>query len=73
MWTRSAASKITGKFAVTCTDWNGETFFTGEFDNAADADKAGESAERRMTLAMTNPVTTLDEMSDDDLLREILA
>lgn len=72
MWTRSAQNKITGKFRVTCTDYNGEVFYTAEFDSAADADRAGESAERRMTLAMQAATDDIG-MTDDELLQELLS
>ncbi|QIG75321.1 hypothetical protein EVC29_092 [Rhizobium phage RHph_Y52] len=76
MWSRSAKNRETGKFTVMCTDWNGDLFFTGEFDNMVDADRAGEDAERRMTFQMQNPAArALDEifadMSDDELLSEL--
>lgn len=72
MWNRSAKNKETGKFTVECIDWNGAEFFRGEFDSAQEADRAGEDAERRMTMKMQIPADapTLDEiiMSDDELL-----
>jgi hypothetical protein len=80
MWTRSAASKITGRFTVVCTDYSGNVFFMDEFDNLNDADRAGEAAERSMTMweneGRPAPLlleSLLDEISDDELLREILA
>lgn len=79
MWSRSAKSKETGKFAVECIDWNGNLFFSGEFDSAHDADRAGKDAERRMTMKMMTPVDapTMDdvfaEMDADELLAELLA
>lgn len=75
MWTRSAANKITGKVTVTCTDFHGDVFFTGEFDNVQDADCAGESAERRMTTWENSgryQPDGFDDISDDDLLQELL-
>lgn len=75
MWHRSAKNPITGKFTVECIDWNGAEFFKGEFSSVADADRAGEDAERRMTMAMQMPVeaSTQVDLSDDDLLAELLA
>lgn len=75
MWDRSAANKETGLFTVTCIDWNGETFFKGEFSNTEDARLAGEDAERRMTMAMqlvtAEPIGC--DMTDDELLAELVA
>ncbi len=74
MWVRSAKNKETGLMTVTCTDWNGSVFFSGEFDNLQDAETAGQNAERRMTIKMTSvaPAQTLDEVlaeiDDDELL-----
>lgn len=70
MWTRSAANKITGKFSVTCTDWNGAQFFKGEFDTAQEADRAGEDAEYRMTIAMQAGPSTASksDLTDDEIL-----
>lgn len=75
MWTRSAANKITGKIAVQCVDWNGAVFFSGEFNGLAEANAAGEDAERRMTIAMSAPKmdAIVSDMSDDDLLAELAA
>lgn len=79
MWVRSAKSKETGKMMVVCTDWNGAECFRGEFSDLAEANAAGQDAERRMTLRMQagEAVTplTLDEilMSDDELLAELAA
>jgi len=75
MHTRSAKNKITGKFTVVVTDWDGVECFRGEFENMVVADLAAEREERAMTLRMQNPqpALSLDEilMSDDDLLREL--
>lgn len=74
MWTRSAKDKVTGKITVVCTDWNGNEFFKGDFDNVVDADRAGEAAERNMMLAMESGFVStgeLPEMSDDELLSEL--
>ena len=74
MWTRSAANKITGTMTVTCTDWNGNEFFKGEFDNLADAEAAGRDAERRMTLSMTSPVDEeISNMSNAELIAALMA
>jgi len=81
MWTRSAANKETGKFAVTCTDFHGEVCFTGEFDTVEEADRAGEAAERRIVRweesGRWQPTQDeLDarfaEISDDELLSELV-
>lgn len=77
MWTRSAKNE-NGKFTFTCIDWNGQLFSEGEFASAQEADRAGEHAERMMTLAMTDgPAPSLDdvfaEMDDDELLAELSA
>lgn len=74
-WTRSAKNE-NGKFIVECHDWNGNLFYSGEFDNVQEADRAGEKAERRMTFEMQNgPMPTLEEifedMDDDELLKEL--
>jgi hypothetical protein len=71
MHTRSAKSKITGKFTVTVSDWTGVECFRGEFDNLADADRAAAHEERAMTIRMQTPAPqSLDDilMSDDELL-----
>ena len=78
MHTRSAKSKITGKFTVTVWDWNGAECFRGEFSDMIAADLAAQREERAMTLRMQAPALpalTMDEilMSDDDLLRELEA
>ncbi len=77
MHTRSAMSKITGKFTATVIDWNGIEFWKAEFDTAHEADRAAEHQERVMTLRMQTPDApkSLDEifMSDDELLRELEA
>lgn len=77
MWTRSAKSKETGLFTVVCYDWTGAEFFRGEFADHAEADTAGQDAERRATLAAQqakDPVSledieTLLGLSDAELLR----
>lgn len=76
MWIRSAADKTTGMVKVTCWNYTGEVFYTAEFDNVAEAETAGADAERRMIIweMSGRPVpTTLDEMTDDELLAELLA
>jgi hypothetical protein len=77
MHTRSAKSKITGKFTVAVIDWNGIECFRGEFDTLVEADQAAAMQERSMTARMQAPqqALTIDEimMSDDDLLRELTA
>lgn len=70
MHTRSAKDKITGKFTVTVTDWNGDLCFVGEFDDVREADRAAAREERLMTLRMQNPVESV-EMTDDELLAEL--
>lgn len=78
MWTRSAKNKETGLFTVECKDWNGIVCFTGTFSTGHEADRAGEDAERAMTMRMMMPAdapTLSDifaEMSDDDLLNELM-
>lgn len=76
MWTRSAKSQETGLFTVVCYGWDGSEFFRGEFADHAEADRAGQDAERRATLAAQqakDPIS-LEEiedllgMSDDELL-----
>lgn len=75
MHTRSAKHKITGKFTVVVTDWNGVECFRGEFDSMHEADAAAAREERVMTLRMQAPADalTLDDvmLSDDELLREL--
>jgi len=73
MHTRSAKNKITGKFTVTVTDWNGVECFRGEFDSLNDADRAAEYEERAMMLRMQMPLADTGEMSDDELLAELAA
>ncbi len=79
MWTRSAANKA-GMFTVTCTDFHGDVFFTGEFGTVTEANAAGEAAERRMVRweesGRWQPTQEeLDarfaEISDDELLSEL--
>lgn len=74
MWSRSAQNKITGLITVECVNWNGEVFFHGEFDNLAEAERAGANAERQMTLEMTAPKDDSETvvMSDDELLAALL-
>lgn len=62
MWTRSAQSKETGLFTVVAYDWNGAEFFRGEFADAAEAERAGQDAERRLTLAATMPAKPIGEV-----------
>lgn len=75
MHTRSAKNKITGKFTVVVTDWNGTECFRGEFDDMNEADRAAESEERAMTgrMQMQDAPISLNEilMSDDELLVEL--
>lgn len=73
MWTRSAANRITGLMTVVCTDWNGKEFYRGEFANLADANEAGENAERAMTNAMNAGEPIDCDISDDELLAELIA
>lgn len=73
MHTRSAKSKITGKFTVVVTDWNGAECFRGEFDDMHEADRAAEREERAMTLRMQMPAIADVEMTDDELLAELEA
>lgn len=73
MWTRSAADRETGKASVTCWDWKGAVFFEGEFASVAEAERAGEDAERRMTLweASGRPEQSADDTpSLDELFAE---
>lgn len=69
MHTRSAKNKITGKFTVVVTDWNGVECFRGEFDDMHEADRAAEREERAMTLRM--PAIADVSMTDDELLAEL--
>ena len=69
MHTRSAKNKITGKFTVVVTDWNGVECFRGEFDDMHEADRAAEREERAMTLQMPAPAGV--DMTDDELLAEL--
>ena len=72
MWTRSAQNKETGLFAVECHDWKGNLFFADKFASAQEADRAGEAAERRMTMEMQfGKIESSVEMSDDELLAEL--
>lgn len=77
MWTRSAKNKTTGLMTVVCTDWNGVEFFSGEFADLAEANQAGEDAERRMTNAMNAPTDEIPAdiaaMSHEELLAELMA
>lgn len=73
MWTRSAANKETGLMTVICTDWNGEETFRDEFSNLAEANQAGENAEREMTNAMNALPPIECDLTDDELLAELLA
>lgn len=77
MWTRSA-KRQGEKVKVECWDFDGNVFYTGEFDTVAEADQAGQDAERRMTMAMmAKDAPTLDdifsEMSVDEIAAELLA
>lgn len=71
MWTRSAKKQPTDKITVTCTDWNGAVFFTGEFDTVQEADAAGENAERRMTLRMQMGGLVECNLTIDEILAEL--
>lgn len=71
MHTRSAKNKITGKFTVVVTDWNGVECFRGEFDDMHEADRAAEREERAMTLRMQMPAIADVDMTDDELLAEL--
>lgn len=72
MWTRSAANKKTGLMTVICTDWNGNEFFRGEFSDLQEAETAGANAEREMTNTMNALPPIECELSDDELLAELL-
>lgn len=73
MHTRSAKDKITGKFTVTVWDFDGNVYFKGEFDNVAEADRAAEEAERRMTMdRMTGGLTPeIEAMTIEEILAEL--
>ena len=73
MWTRSAANRITGLMTVVCTDWNGKEFYRSEFASLADANEAGANAERAMTNAMNAGEPIDCNISDDELLAELMA
>ena len=75
MWTRSAMDRTTGLMTVECTDWNGKEFFKGEFATLAEAETAGQDAERRMTNAMNmlESAEPMAGMTDEDLLAELMA
>lgn len=80
MHTRSAKNKITGKFTVTVTDWNGAECFRGEFADVIEAERAASREERTMTLRMQatpdgqsavryfDAIDAGDDMTDDELL-----
>ena len=70
-WTRSAKNKETGMFKVTVYDYEGNLFFEGEFSDVTEANKAGETNERRMMQAMQNKDYDLPEMSIDEILAEL--
>jgi hypothetical protein len=75
MWTRSAMNRTTGLMTVECTDWSGKQFFKGEFATLAEAETAGQDAERRMTNAMSMPTVEAFgdiEMTDEELLAELM-
>lgn len=69
MWSRSARNKETGLFTVEVTDWNGNSFFKGQFADMNEAEEAGQDAERRMTMAMqaAKRADEFDLMSIEDL------
>jgi hypothetical protein len=71
MHTRSAKNKVTGKFTVTVTDWNGVECFRGEFDDMHEADMVAAREERMMTLRMQMPAPTGCGMTDAELLAEL--
>lgn len=83
MHTRSAKNKITGKFTVTVTDWNGAECFRGEFADMIAADLAAAREERAMTLRMQatpagesaaryfDAMEADDTMTIDDILAEL--
>lgn len=78
MWTRSPIDKNTGLMTVECMDWRGQPFYRGEFATLAEANRAGEEAERRMTLAMHAPAlgplpADIAAMSNAELLAELMA
>jgi hypothetical protein len=52
MHTRSTKNKVTGKFTVTVTDWNGVECFRSEFADVIDAERAAQREERAMMLRM---------------------
>lgn len=79
MHTRSAKSKVTGKFTVTVIGWDGVECFKGEFDTMQEADAAAAREERAAMLRTQAPAQavyacSLDDilMSDDELLAELL-
>ena len=73
-WTRGRTADKT-RFTFTCYDYDGKIFATGEFDTAAEADRAGEAAERRVALAALYPDLESQpgdpEMTLDEILKEL--
>jgi hypothetical protein len=78
MWTRSAKDKVTGLMTVVVTDYDGNVFFEGQFDNLVDAEAAGVRNERLVTngAKASDIVPTLEdifsEIDDDELLKELI-
>lgn len=62
MHTRSAKDKITGKFTVTVWDFDGNVYFTGEFDDMAEADRVAAEKEREVTLDPATANMTIEEI-----------
>jgi len=78
MWTRSAKDKVTGLMTVVVTDYDGNVFFEGQFDNLVDAEAAGVRNERLVAngAKATDVVPTMEdifsEIDDDELLKELM-
>lgn len=69
-WTRSA-KKENGGFDVTVWDYNGIVFFKGEFSSIKDADYHGQLNERKMMIVMQYGEIEDDDMSIEDILKEL--
>jgi len=71
----SISAKKPEGFKVQVIDWNGSTAHEAWYQDRNQAQAAAEYHERLVTLAGTNGVPAMDnvDMSDDDLLRELLS
>lgn len=69
-WSRSAR-KSDGTFDVEVRDYNNNIYFTGKFNTLVEAEKKAQEQERLMMLDMRYGKLEDDNMSIDDIIKEL--